>query len=617
MNTAQQTAARASLAMYASVSNLTFTEISETSSQHATLRFANSSVPSTAWAYYPSTAQEGGDAWFGSTYGYYASPAKGNYAGLTFTHELGHALGLEHTQDGGMPLDHDSLEFSVMSYRSYVGASLTSGYTNETGGYPQSLMMYDIAAIQSMYGANYTTNNTATVYTWNAATGEAYINGVGQGAPVANRVFQTIWDGGGVDTYDLSNYTNDVTINLMPGEWTITSTAQLAKLKYDGTQMARGNVANALLYNNDVSSLIENATGGSGNDTLIGNQAANYLKGNSGADTMTGGIGNDTLDGGIGTDTAVFTGMRSQYTVVLLGDGSLQITDTRSGVNDGVDIVWNTESFKFSDAVYTASDLTSTTPPPPVVTDQTLNGGSTSDTLTGADGNDTLDGKAGNDFLYGMAGNDTLIGGAGADVLDGGDGVDTASYATATSGLTVNMLTPSSNTGDAYGDTYINIENLIGSAYNDVLRGNDQANVISGGGGADYFYGNGGNDTLNGNAGNDFLYGGAGADQLFGGAGNDTFVYTALSDSTAAARDVINDFVRGQDRIDLRSIDAKSNSAGDQAFSYIGAIGFTGVAGQLNYVNGIVSGDVNGDKIADFQIQVLNVATLSSSDFYL
>jgi serralysin len=111
-----------------------------------------------------------------------------------------------------------------------------------------------------------------------------FINGTGQGAPGGNRVLLTVWDGGGNDTYDLSNYTTNVTIDLRPGEWTRTSTIQLANLG-DG-QFARGNVANALLFNDDTRSLIENAIGGSGSDTLIANQAANVLTGNAGADTF-------------------------------------------------------------------------------------------------------------------------------------------------------------------------------------------------------------------------------------------------------------------------------------------------------------------------------------------
>ena len=107
----------------------------------------------------------------------------------------------------------------------------------------------------------------------------------------------TVWDGGGNDTYDFSNYTTNLSINLQPGGWTTASTAQLAYL--GNGHYAIGNIANALLYENNPASLIENAIGGSGNDTITGNTANNKL---------TGGAGNDTIDGLGGTDTAVFSG---------------------------------------------------------------------------------------------------------------------------------------------------------------------------------------------------------------------------------------------------------------------------------------------------------------------
>src|SRR3712207_2259586 len=129
------------------------------------------------------------------------------------------------------------MEYTVMSYRSYVGASTTSGYTNETGGYAQSLMMYDIAALQHMYGANFATQSGSTTYSWSSTTGEMYINGVGQGRPVANRVLHTLWDGGGIDTYDFSNYATNLKIDLRPGEWSIASTTQLAKLRWDASKL--------------------------------------------------------------------------------------------------------------------------------------------------------------------------------------------------------------------------------------------------------------------------------------------------------------------------------------------------------------------------------------------
>jgi len=152
-------------------------------------------------------------------------------------------------------------------------------------------MMLDIAALQKIYGsANYAFNSGNSVYTWSSTTGEMSINGVGQGAPgtgqggTSNRVFMTIWDGGGNDTYDLSNYNSGTTIDLRPGEWTTTSSTQLANL--GSGHFARGNVANALLFEGNTASLIENAIGGVANDTLIANQVSNQLTGNGGVDTF-------------------------------------------------------------------------------------------------------------------------------------------------------------------------------------------------------------------------------------------------------------------------------------------------------------------------------------------
>ena len=207
LSAVQQTMAREALRIYSTVANLTFTQLDETMSQHADLRFGQSDRTPTAWAYIPSTGGEGGDVWFNRSTGYFVDPVKGGYAYQVFLHEIGHALGLEHPhEDIVMPLDRDSMEYTVMSYRSYVGGSTTTGYTNETWGYAQSLMMYDIAALQHMYGANYTTNSGNTTYTWSPTTGEMFVNGVGQGRPGANRIFLTVWDGGGADTYDFSNY---------------------------------------------------------------------------------------------------------------------------------------------------------------------------------------------------------------------------------------------------------------------------------------------------------------------------------------------------------------------------------------------------------------------------
>lgn len=288
VNATQRDAVRDALDNVSAVCNLTFVETSDADAGEATLRFASSDRLGTAWAYFPAETDEAGDTWFNNSSGAFDDPQPGNYADLTVMHEVGHALGLKHahetTGNGAMSSDRDSHEYTVMSYRSYIGADPYWGLTNETWGFPQTLMMYDIAALQEMYGANFDTNSGDTTYSWDPNTGELSIDGVGQGAPGANRVFMTVWDGNGNDTYDLSNYTTRVRIDLRPGEWTTTSEVQRANLG-DGN-IARGNVANSLLYHGDTRSLIENAVGGSANDTLIGNEASNVLDGRGGRDTV-------------------------------------------------------------------------------------------------------------------------------------------------------------------------------------------------------------------------------------------------------------------------------------------------------------------------------------------
>jgi len=315
---AQQGATSLLVQLIANVTTLTFQQLTANPGQ-ANLRYAMSNEPDVAYAYYPTNAgpsSVGGTAWF--NHNNFNSPLQGNYAWMGILHETGHALGLKHGHEFPVAIsaDRDSVEYSVMTYRSYPGQDLSGGggYTNETTSYPQTLMMYDIAALQQIYGANFGFSSGDSVYTWNPNTGQMRINGGVATNPAGNHVFLTIWDGGGNDTYDLSNYTSSdtlgsVTIDLRPGEWSTISQTQLANLG-QGHQ-ARGNVANALLYQGNTASLIENASGSQTADTIIANQAANHLTGNGGADKFswkattdagTGALADTIMDFLSGTD---------------------------------------------------------------------------------------------------------------------------------------------------------------------------------------------------------------------------------------------------------------------------------------------------------------------------
>lgn len=150
----------------------------------------------------------------------------------------------------------------------------------------------------------------------------------------------------------------------------------------------------------------------------------------------------------------------------------------------------------------------------------------------------------------------------------------------------------------------------------------EQEDTIYGLAGKDNISGGGGADIIDGGTGDDIIAGGLGADLLTGGFGGDRFVFSLIGESQAGAADIIKDFQRGQsDKINLNAIDANANLAGNQNFAFIGAAGFSKVAGQARFEqvggNTFVTGDVNGDGIADFQIQLQGTITLTSSDFIL
>ena len=221
-------------------------------------------------------------------------------------------------------------------------------------------------------------------------------------------------------------------------------------------------------------------------------------------------------------------------------------------------------------------------------------------------------GTAGDDFLHGGAANETLKAYGGVNVMDGGDGLDTVTYSWATSAVKVDLSSTDAQVVNSLTtDTLVNVENLVGSAYNDSLTGSGGANLLDGAAG---------NDVLVGGAGDDTLIGGAGADALTGGAGADRFVFKMLTDSTNGVRDTIVDFRRSEgDKIDLSAIDAKSGVAGDQAFTFVSYYtkrpGEVMVAFEKDHY--VAKADLNGDGASEFMLNVYSPTQLTSSDFIL
>lgn len=364
---AQQAAAKLALTQFSNVADLVFEEMGDDpgeSNADGTIRFLDATRTSGSWVAYgasPRTDEYGGDMYFLD--GSYEAAPVGDYKYYIMLHELGHAMGFKHGHSaagsGALTPEHDSLEYSVMTYNSFVGQNLQPGFvTNAAGHYPQTLMMYDIAAAQRMYGANWDTESGNSVYTVDPTTGEMLIDGAGQGAATAKVTFRTVWDGNGNDTYDFSNLSTDLNVDLQPGHYVdldvggnqlramlnagFTETGGWGGVSY--REYASGHIYNALQYEGDTRSLIENAVGGTGDDMLTGNIADNGLTGGDGADTLDGGAGDDTLTGGAGADRFVY-GAGSGHDIVVDFDTVTGIgadpdnTDTaNSSDNDVVDL---------------------------------------------------------------------------------------------------------------------------------------------------------------------------------------------------------------------------------------------------------------------------------------
>jgi Ca2+-binding RTX toxin-like protein len=314
--------------------------------------------------------------------------------------------------------------------------------------------------------------------------------------------------------------------------------------------------------------------GGIGNDILVGGDGADFLDGGAGADQIIGGAGDDTasyatsasgvkinlttgsVSGGdaagdtvIGIENLVGSGFAD--TLIgdagdnrLAGGAGPDILDGRSGMDTAdyslslgaifVDLLAGTASGGDArgDRLKSIENVTGSREDDAIVGDAGAN------ILRGMYGADTLSGGEGDDTLDGGFGHDMLEGGAGADVITGADGIDTASYASSDAGVLVNLQTGAAGGGHARGDVVTGIENLIGSAFGDMLIGASGDNVIHGG------------------SGDDAIRAGAGLDELWGGTGDDLFAFNWRDQSAEVGApnfEWIGDFVAGgtEDRIDL------------------------------------------------------------------
>ena len=482
LTTTQQQAVQSAIARWAEVANITFQQVTDSQSVAGDIRFAftdSERVDAPAWAWTPWPSENAGDVWLNiDEASGFLDVTEGSYGFLTFLHEIGHALGLSHPHEGTPLLgtSKDYVGFTVMSYKDHVGDATFDGYGSDL--LPYTPMLLDILAIQHLYGANFSTRAGNDTYSW----------GVGEA------IYETIWDGGGIDTIDWSNQTSAASINLNAGAW-----SSLGPARWNESEDVTENLA--IAYN----VVIEKAIGGSGNDTLVGNDANNSLWGRAGADSINGAGGNDFI--GFDADGTAPDGNFAEHWG----------TPTSSGTFEQADIGGNFFSV---------------------------------DRLIGGSGRDTLEGShsSNGDAIFLDLGEFSTARLAGIEIIDGNGGDDVIDLTSQR--FDYGDVTLLGEDGNDVLWSNNGRDTLIGGAGSDRANGGPGADSINGGAGADFLAGAASNDRLNGGAGNDVVAGGGGNDTLTGGAGTDRFLFDAAL-SASGNSDTILDFVSADDTIRL------------------------------------------------------------------